>query len=437
MSTSCTSSPTSTDTQLVTSTTVSTTFSVETTTLPGTPSPIVSTFCAAFSTPSPLSTTLGTSVCISTGTSTIGTTTIGGGVTTTQVPGVTTIFNTITQFSTLFGSSCTVINTTPAPTPSTVTVLSVTTPPPSTITFQSTSTLANGQVTAQMVTLTSTLPPSSFIVTSTSTGFLANETGGSSTSSSSSHLGAIIGGALGGALALIAVLVLVWCFIMRRRRRWDDIFDKDIYTVTNSSSKKRFALDDVEPKPYDYGLVGALPTLSNALPLSPDMGMRPTTAGTMQGSVSPPVTPDSSSRPISSGTVHSTASGHPASTDGYFNDHRLSSFSSAMDGERKFQVVNGTGSRASILSSPDVHLDEHSHVAAIVEEGIGQGSGIGKSTALRSSIGGKVRDSKAVRQSSGGLPRSSLEVGGGSSQMPVATQSQEPSDLIAPPAYED
>jgi len=69
----------------------------------------------------------------------------------------------------------------------------------------------------------------------------------------------IIGGVVGGFLGLIILVGLLWCLI-RRQRRWNDTFelDDDIYSVQNMKGRhRRFDLDgEVDPKPYQYGLVG-------------------------------------------------------------------------------------------------------------------------------------------------------------------------------------
>ncbi|KAG5650612.1 hypothetical protein H0H81_011660 [Sphagnurus paluster] len=77
-------------------------------------------------------------------------------------------------------------------------------------------------------------------------------------STSTSDVGPIVGGAVGGFFGLLAIVALVW-FILKRRRRWDDIFDKedDEIIATGARRAGRFSLDvDAEPKPYQYGLVG-------------------------------------------------------------------------------------------------------------------------------------------------------------------------------------
>lgn len=341
-------------------------------------------------------------------------------MTTTQVPGVTTIIDVATQFSTLFGSSCTTISdpTTSTPT-STVLIPTITTPPPSTITSQVFITLPNGEVTVQTVTSIKTLPPLSVNITSTVSNLLTNETGRSTISSSPKTLGAIIGGAVGGALVLIALMTVVWCYIRSRRRRWDSFEKSGIAAVTKSPRRKRgqFSLDDEHKvQPYQYGLAET-PSSPNT-PLSPKFGMRKATMPSadlrLDGS--------SKSRPLSSGTMNNLANGQS-------NDPRLSR--SAFD-ENNIQITSGTNS-----DNPGAYSMNHLHDAAIAEGHIGERRPEfnGRNTALRSSIGEKARYSRAmVKQSSLGGFDAGLAV---STAPVIGSHSYENNDSIHPPAYEE
>lgn len=99
----------------------------------------------------------------------------------------------------------------------------------------------------------------------------SNTGSGGGGSSTPAHLGAIIGGTVGGFLGIAAVILIGW-FIIKRRNRWDDIFDHD-----GPQPSRRFSLsaEMVEPKPYHYGLVGHH--------ASPPPGSPPLTTGALSG----------------------------------------------------------------------------------------------------------------------------------------------------------
>ncbi|KZS89980.1 hypothetical protein SISNIDRAFT_488838 [Sistotremastrum niveocremeum HHB9708] len=144
---------------------------------------------------------------------------------------------------------------------------SLSTPDPSTITSASSMTI-DGQVTVQFVTITSTPPASTFFVSPSSSPTL-NMDNGPTGSSSSSNVAPIAGGVVGGFLGLFAIVGVIWFFLRRRRKAWDDIFERE----------KRYDLNDdelpanVEPAPYRYGLVGGSHSHSPSLtpPASPTM----------------------------------------------------------------------------------------------------------------------------------------------------------------------
>ncbi|KAJ3576857.1 hypothetical protein NP233_g133 [Leucocoprinus birnbaumii] len=194
--------------------------------------------------------------------------TIPGGTSTVVDTVTITVPVTSTEVTTLWGSSCSANNpntsptSTPTDTPTPTPTPTLSTPPPSIIVTSSSSTEANGNVTPVVQTITSTVPP--VLVTPT------GEPGPVRTSSDRSrNLGPIIGGVVGGVAGLGALILLILFFI-RRRQRWDDIFDTDDVPVASSNNPKKEKLVEAGPKPYHYGLVGHTksPSLSTP-PASP------------------------------------------------------------------------------------------------------------------------------------------------------------------------
>lgn len=203
--------------------------------------------------------------------------TIGGGAVTTQVPIIVTVPVTQTQpTNTLFatcsdgstpsqttshGSTTSQTSSSSTPSPVTTSVLVVTTPAPSIITQSSSTTLSNGDVVATVVTTTSTLPASSVYVPSVISSPTVTST--QSGSGSGTDIAPIVGGVLGGFVGLIAIVSVLW-YLCRRRRSWDDIFDREAIEdeefdtpVAVRRDRDRSMLDlGAEPKPYQYGLVG-------------------------------------------------------------------------------------------------------------------------------------------------------------------------------------
>lgn len=99
---------------------------------------------------------------------------------------------------------------------------------------------------------------------------------GNDNSDSSRHLGPIIGGVVGGVAGLCALIFLVWFFI-RKRQRWDDIFDNDDVPVVAASANRKEKLVDSGPRPYHYGIVGHTKTPSlTSPPSSPPPSSAPT-----------------------------------------------------------------------------------------------------------------------------------------------------------------
>ncbi|KLO14922.1 hypothetical protein SCHPADRAFT_888942 [Schizopora paradoxa] len=321
MSEVCVSSATSTQFGTITSNSVSTSFSSSVTTLAGSVTTIASTSCLSSSTPT--GTGGGSPTCVS---STVinSVSTIAGAVSTVQVPVVTTIPVVVTQATaTLFGSSCSTVDsgstpnssptpdstsptnspTSPTNSPTSPTSTPSSTSSPSTTAFTTEVTVIQGTTVTSIVPLSSVQPDS-----------------GSSGSHSSSNLGPILGGIFGGVFGLVLIVGVIW-WILRRRSRWDDIFDeKEGYEDTVGADGIRhtrsrgnmldteFAADaNTEPKPYEYGLVGAGRPMS---PPSENLGVRPISQQAMHGRTL-------SDAPLIMGNVASASTGHlltPSST---------------------------------------------------------------------------------------------------------------------------
>ncbi|KAG6900674.1 hypothetical protein C0993_005907 [Termitomyces sp. T159_Od127] len=202
-----------------------------------------------------------------------------GATQTVQVP--LTITSTITSVDlvTLFGTSCTTINSAVnSPTPiaqptqdQPPTTIPTSTPifTPSAISTQPSSTQSYISTTVQTVNSgTSSSQTPSTIATD-------NQNKGNP------DVAPIVGGTIGGFFGLIAIVVLIW-FILRRRQRWDDIFEKGEDEIIVGGARgthrpARFSLDiDPEPKPYQYGLVGrAVAPSAASPPHSPPMRPSP------------------------------------------------------------------------------------------------------------------------------------------------------------------
>ncbi|TDL24887.1 hypothetical protein BD410DRAFT_65872 [Rickenella mellea] len=298
----CTPIPTETLFTTITTSSVSTSFTSSLTTLPPTTQTNVVTSCAATATVGGacLSEVLSTSF-----------STISGVVSTAQVPVPTTVLTTITQptetrFSTCPSSTPSQTDSNPPTTP---------TPPPtsqsSSLTTQSTTflseastTLPNGSVVQTSVVITTVLPPS-YVTVPTMPGQTQQNTPGKKTA-----VAPIVGGVAGGLIGLIGIAALVW-FILRRRSRWDDIFDRDyddsmpVTAVRKSKSRRgRFDIGEdsstAEPKPYHYGLVGQHASPPNSPPIQPVHSRTPSVAPLMLNAA--PGSSTGASRPGSSGS---------------------------------------------------------------------------------------------------------------------------------------
>ncbi|KAG7092905.1 hypothetical protein E1B28_009211 [Marasmius oreades] len=385
MSVSCTTTPTATSTVLVTTSFPTTDFLQSTITAEPTTSVIAtSTTCLGFLTPS-----IGVPICTSSSTITE-LTTIPGGVFTTQIPVVKTVESVMSRVTTLLGTSCTTIsnNGNGSGNPNTSNNngggsvsgdATVITPPPTVITTGSATTLPNGEISTVLVTLTSTFTPSTIVVNSSPNPSPTLGTQASQTSEDKVNLGPVIGGSLGGFFALLLIALAIWLFVIKRRRRWDDVFEKSSndpdgagslgYSDTKAShsttgrSKRRFSLGpdlEIEPKPYQYGIVGHSQNVSSQSKEAALITSRPSTAGsnypllgghhaTPSNASSQPYTPSYS--PITAPTPAPSVPMSPPSRvpvqstsnelEGYFG-RRPGSPVSFTEAKGKLQVINGS-----------------------------------------------------------------------------------------------
>ncbi|KAI8978349.1 hypothetical protein BD414DRAFT_152250 [Trametes punicea] len=224
--------------------------------------------------------------------------TLGGEMDTVQVPIVLTIPITASQpTATLFA---------PCPTNSTVTdgsshslasspssssyaqatypsgpvYVSISTPPPSVIVSEVSSTLPDGSVFVSYMTFTSTLPPTPvFIPTSLAGG--NNETYYHH-SAPEDDVAPIVGGVLGGFFGLIGTVALLW-FIWRKRQTLRERYagppfpeyEPTLYSPRSRRAKGSSPPPGLEPKPYEYGLVGRPPSTPSSSPGTSSPPTRP------------------------------------------------------------------------------------------------------------------------------------------------------------------
>jgi len=200
----------------------------------------------------------------------------GAQVNTVQIPIVldvasTQVVPTSTQFQSCSDSS--LLSSTPkqpssvdhSPNQSFITssVLVLSTPAPEISVYTSSTTLANGQVSVNYRTSVYSQSPTPVYVLTTSLVTDPPSVGGQGPTS----LGAIVGGVLGGVAGLILIVAL-FLFIRRRQRRVEATFEKtwgydDLreQALQRSKGRTKFSID-VEPKPYQYGVIGHANSLS-------------------------------------------------------------------------------------------------------------------------------------------------------------------------------
>ncbi|KAI0327971.1 hypothetical protein GY45DRAFT_1067277 [Cubamyces sp. BRFM 1775] len=271
----CTPTPTLTEYELVTSSSLTTTFSESLTTTPPDVTTTFSTSCLVSSVDAVNKTTL----CLTSTTMEV-VSTIDGEVNTVQVPVVLTNIITTSQPNATLYAPCPTNNTgnggSPKPPPSQppspppVTqpsyptgpvYISIFTPSPTVIVSEISSTLSNGSVFVSYYTFTSTLPPTPiFIPTSMST---SNDTSYHHSSSSGDDVGPIVGGVLGGFFGLIGLVAFVWFLCLRDRYAGSQFpeYEPTLYSPTRSRRGKGSSPPPgLEPKPYEYGLVGRPPS---------------------------------------------------------------------------------------------------------------------------------------------------------------------------------
>ncbi|KAK0205671.1 hypothetical protein IW262DRAFT_1421931 [Armillaria fumosa] len=414
----CSQTPTDTQSSVISTQIVSTSVGSVVSSIPTLTSSAVTTVCAEFNSSA-------SGQCLSSTTSVLGETTLYETTTIFTSVAVTSNSAVSTVFTTLYGTVCsplqdtttppsttttppsttTTTSTTPTTTSttstSTSTFVTVSTPLPTIITSETSMTLAGGEVTVSVVTRTSTLP----VTTVTSAAAVSTSTGAAS-GGSSSNIGAIVGGVVGGVCGLSLLALIIW-FVLKRRKRWDDIFDDlDDQVAANTGTG---ATTDVEPKPYEYGTVGGNthPSLNGVSPpQSPPMAGQPmmpvypdqshgydqqrlqaisplsmlpmgvAAAGKQQQqqqrmsthSMDPSQLPSVGSNNLA---MQAGSSSRPTSSDsGYFNRAQA---------ERRLHIVNNdaaaTGQRASVMSaSPaaDIYSSE-----GVIEEADAGGSGAG------------------------------------------------------------
>jgi len=218
----------------------------------------------------------------------------------------------------------------------------ITTPTPSavTLTTMSSTTLAGGSVSVitQVITTSETPVP-------------AGATAGATASTKKASIGPIVGGAVGGVVALALALGLLW-YCLRKRRRWDDIFEKeeDIAPVRAMRNNARTDLAEpgLQPQPYYNGVVSQSPPPTSAGSPPPTTITSPDNAYQQSFSAS-----SNGARPLSahqsitsSGSVmpdnRLSVSGGPVQYNS-FTDPSLSGRSGSADGQQgepPFQVAN-------------------------------------------------------------------------------------------------
>ncbi|KAG8883518.1 hypothetical protein FRB97_006501 [Tulasnella sp. 331] len=289
----------------------------------------------------PTTSTILATTCLSTVNGTCASSTVNSVVTT--IPGVETTSTILIPISTnvivtdtiatqtLFGSSCPVLSTlapTPTPTPNQTpssatptTPTSTTTPTPSTTPqpVDPTSTPTTPTPTTPTPTPTPEPTPTSTPTPPASTRFSTSfgsqtiftsivtvtaadgsltttaitETGtpvlsipiDSGSGSSKVNAGPIIGGVLGGLAGLAIIATVFWVWWRKRHTRWEDIWEDDNHSRHRDDEppRRKIMLEaEVDPKPYEYGMIG---TGTTSAPQSP--GLPPAGAHGRSPSITP------------------------------------------------------------------------------------------------------------------------------------------------------
>ncbi|KAG0701758.1 hypothetical protein DFH29DRAFT_543634 [Suillus ampliporus] len=381
---SCTPSATATEYATITTYTTSTSFSQSVASDQATVTTVVQQTCIATGTLSGSNNT----GCVSSAAVTQ-VNTIGGGGSTTQVPVVVTVSVTETQpTKTLYatcsdGSTQSQSQTTPSttsettssstPSPVTTSVLVVSTPSPTIITQEFSTTLSNGVVVPTVITTTSTPPPSSVY----SPSVISSPTVTGTQSGSGTDVAPIVGGVVGGFVGLIAIVSALW-YLCRKRRSWDDIFEREALRDEESDSpiavrreRDRNRLDlGAEPKPYQYGLVGHIkaPPGSGSLsgtegdhsrntsisPLlgtgaAPEKASRPSATGSLQAVQTPAAQRQSAASQSSSMGPRSLSMVSTSSSAPLIDASASLASSSRVDELGQFDPLNRTGSPTPVI----------------------------------------------------------------------------------------
>ncbi|KAH9846495.1 hypothetical protein C2E23DRAFT_949282 [Lenzites betulinus] len=143
-------------------------------------------------------------------------------------------------------------------------VVSISTPPPSIIVSAISSTLSNGAVVVTYQTSTSTLPPTPVYIP---TSLVGDDGHNHPHDDAAIDVGPIVGGVLGGFFGLLGIVALMW-FLWRKRESWRDRYagppahnsQTTLYSPRPRRPESSSPPPGLEPKPYQYGLVGRPPS---------------------------------------------------------------------------------------------------------------------------------------------------------------------------------
>ncbi|TRM64706.1 hypothetical protein BD626DRAFT_233502 [Schizophyllum amplum] len=255
--------------------------------------------------------------------------------------------STATSLETLYGTTCSANdggsnnNSDNSDTRTSVSSISST---PTTTSFSTTSTVftsssrvtSNGSVVTVPVTLTSV--------------GVSAITSSSSTDESNSNKGAIIGGVVGGVVGLALIGILVY-WLLKRRRRWDDIFEDDLWAKAPKPPPDGATLPSVAanssdgtwPSSRDGIAQGASsPPMVQAQSTSPPaLSPRPTQVYTRPTPSSPPFSPTSPPMSSAGPSVDHSDAGPGSSSAGPTNNSGTDTYSR----DRKTSLVHLNGSR--------------------------------------------------------------------------------------------